>query len=176
MSSFGMRSMGQTFGIKICCCRVCTCINFGFATSKAGLLKLLQLFMATLCESLLIKYGIPEADSIGQALTSFLTTTAYCFTTTMILLLCYYFSEKSFSLIRQSLFEILFNAVACSMYFSSASYMGFACVVWLHPQFMIKPGFWAYPAMTAAYYMGYIAGILHGIDAYLSYRHFKGCR
>lgn len=37
------------------------------------------------------------------------------------------------------------------MYFSASSYMGFACVVWLHPQFLIKPGFWAYPAMTAAY-------------------------
>jgi len=29
--------------------------------------------------------------------------------------------------------------------------MGFACVVWLHPQFLVRPGFWAYPAMTACY-------------------------
>lgn len=96
--------MSQNFGIKICCCRVCTCINFGFITSKAGLLKLIQLGLATLCDGLLLKYGIPAADTIGQALTGFLTTTSYCFTTTAILLACYCFSDKSYSLIRQSLF------------------------------------------------------------------------
>ena len=104
MASFGVRGMSSNFGIKLCCCRVCTCINFGFVTSKAGLLKLLQLGLATLCEGLLIRYGVPAADSIGQALTSFLTTTAYCFATTSILLICYCFSEKSYGLIRQSLF------------------------------------------------------------------------
>lgn len=104
MASFGVRGMSQNFGIKICCCRVCTCINFGFITSKAGLLKLIQLGLATLCDGLLLKYGIPAADTIGQALTGFLTTTSYCFTTTAILLACYCFSDKSYSLIRQSLF------------------------------------------------------------------------
>lgn len=29
--------------------------------------------------------------------------------------------------------------------------MSFVCALWLHPQFLIKRGFWAYPAMTAAY-------------------------
>jgi len=29
--------------------------------------------------------------------------------------------------------------------------MAFACVVWLHPQFVVRPGFWAYPAMMACY-------------------------
>ncbi|XP_013111996.1 protein singles bar [Stomoxys calcitrans] len=176
MSSFGVRGMSQQFGIRICCCRVCTCINFGFVTSKAGILKMLQLGLATLCEGLLIRYGMPAADTIGQPLMGFLTTTSYCFTTVAILLACYCFSEKSFGLIRQSLFETLFNGIACSMYFSASSYMGFACVVWLHPQFLIKPGFWAYPAMTAAYYIGYAAGLLHGIDAYLAFKHYKGYR
>ena len=104
MASFGIRGMNQNLGIKICCCRVCTCVNFGFIVSRAGLLKILQLALATLCEGLLINYGIPAADTIGQALTSFLTTTAYCFTTTAILMICYCFSEKSYGLIRQSLF------------------------------------------------------------------------
>ncbi|XP_030378845.1 protein singles bar [Scaptodrosophila lebanonensis] len=176
MASFGMRGMSQQLGIKICCCRVCTCINFGFVLSRGGLLKLLQLGLATLCEGLLIRCGVPYADSIGQALTSFLTTTAYCFTTTAILLVCYCFSEKSYGLIRQSLFETLFNAIACCMYFSSASYMGFACVVWLHPQFLVRPGFLAYPAMTATYYMGYAAGLLHAFDAFLAFKHYKGFR
>ncbi|XP_039498706.1 protein singles bar isoform X1 [Drosophila santomea] len=151
MASFGVRGMSQPLGIRICCCRVCTCINFGFVLSRIGLLKLMQLGLAMLCEGLLIRYGVPYADSIGQALTSFLATTGHCFTTTGILLLCYAFSDKSYSLIRQSLFETLFNGLASCMYFSSSSYMGFACVVWLHPQFLVRPGFWAYPAMTACY-------------------------
>lgn len=104
MASFGVRGMGQPLGIRICCCRVCTCINFGFVLSRIGLLKLMQLGLAMLCEGLLIRYGVPYADSIGQALTSFLATTGHCFTTTGILLLCYAFSDKSCSLIRQSLF------------------------------------------------------------------------
>ncbi|XP_022208472.1 protein singles bar [Drosophila subobscura] len=174
MSSFGMRGMSQPLGIRICCCRVCTCINFGFVLSRVGLLKLMQLGLAMLCEGLLIRYGVPYADSIGQALTSFLATTGHCFTTTGILLLCYGFSEKSYGLIRQSLFETLFNGLAACMYFSSSSYMGFACVVWLHPQFLVRPGFWAYPAMTACYYMGYAAGLLHAIDAFLAFKHFRG--
>lgn len=104
MSSFGVRGMSQPLGIKICCCRVLTCINFGFVVSGAGLIKGLQLGLAMLCEGLLIRYGLPYADSIGQALTSFLATTGHCFTTTSILLICYCFSERSYGLIRQSLF------------------------------------------------------------------------
>ncbi|KAH8287488.1 hypothetical protein KR054_008768 [Drosophila jambulina] len=194
MSAFGVRGMSQPLGIRICCCRVCTCINFGFLMSRIGLLKLMQLGLAMLCEGLLIKYGVPYADSIGQALTSFLATTGHCFTTNGILLICYAFSDKSYNLIRQSMFvskelvsskaklllypskETLFNGLASCMYFSSASYMGFACVVWLHPQFLVRPGFWAYPAMTACYYMGYAAGILHALDAYLAFRHYRGAR
>ncbi|XP_034103043.1 protein singles bar [Drosophila nasuta] len=176
MPNFGTRNMSQPLGIKVCCCRVFTCINFGFVFSRGGLLKLMQLGVATLIEGLLIEFGVPYANNIGQALTSFLATSGHCFTTTGILLLCYCFSDKSYSLIRQSLFETLFNALACFMYFSSASYMGFACIVWLHPQFLIRPGFWAYPAMTAAYYMGFFAGFLHAIDAFLAFKHFRGGR
>lgn len=104
MATFGVRGMGQPLGIRLCCCRVCTCINFGFVLSRIGLLKLMQLGLAMLCEGLLIRYGVPYADSIGQALTGFLATTGHCFTTTGILLLCYAFSDKSYNLIRQSLF------------------------------------------------------------------------
>ncbi|XP_017965651.1 protein singles bar isoform X2 [Drosophila navojoa] len=104
MASLGVRRMNQPLGIRVCCCRICTCINFGFVLSPGGLLKLMQLGLATLCEGLLIRYGVPYADSIGQALTSFLATTGHCFTTTGILLLCYCFSDKSYGLIRQSLF------------------------------------------------------------------------
>ena len=104
MASFAMNSMGQKFGVRVCCCRICTCINFGFAFSRIGLLKLLELGLSSVCETLLVSYGIPYAENIGQALNSFLTTTAFCWTTTAILLFCYCFTEKSYNLIRQSVF------------------------------------------------------------------------
>lgn len=109
MASFGTRSMSQPPGIKICCCRILTCINFGFVLSRGGLLKLMELGLAMLCEGLLIRYGVPYADSIGQALTSLLATTGHCFTTTGILLICYCFSDRSYGLIRQSLFVSISN-------------------------------------------------------------------
>ncbi|XP_055371439.1 protein singles bar [Condylostylus longicornis] len=175
MSKFGIRgpTINERGGINICCCRVCTCINFSFIVSKIGIIKGAEVLLAAMCETLLIRYGIPYASSIGQALTSFLTATACCFTTSSILLFCYCFSEKSYNLIRQSFFEILFNGIACFLYLSASSYMGFATVVYLHPQFLITPGFMAYPAMTAVYYMGYVAALAHGVDCFFALKFFR---
>lgn len=91
-------------GINICCCRICTCVNLEFLTTQNGLLKLSEVILGSLCQTLLIRFGLPYADDIGQAFISFLTTVASCLTTSTILLLCYLVSAKSFQLIRQSLF------------------------------------------------------------------------
>lgn len=197
MSFGGMRVVSldkNGGGINLCCCRICTCVNFSFMWSKLGLLKAIEIGLASMCETLLIQYGLPYADNIGQALISFLTTTACCFSTTVILTICYLMSERSVNHIRQSLFEALFNGFAAFMYASASSYMGFACLVWLHPQFLIRPGFWAYPAMTAVYvsiflcdkdinfiifglqYLGYVASITHGADAWMAWRQYRGVR
>ncbi|XP_011066913.1 PREDICTED: uncharacterized protein LOC105153644 [Acromyrmex echinatior] len=42
----------------------------------------------------------------------------------------------------------------------------------LIPYYM-SPGFDVYPAMTAAYILSGVVGLLHGADAYLSYVHYK---
>ncbi|KAG4067943.1 hypothetical protein HA402_010629 [Bradysia odoriphaga] len=163
-------------GINICCCRICTCVNLEFLTTKNGLFKLSEVILGSLCQTLLIRFGLPYANDIGQAFISFLTTVASCLTTASILLLCYVVSSKSFQLIRQSLFEVVFNAVSCFFYLSASSYMGFAVNVWLYPRFVIQSGYMAYPAMMAAYYVGGLVGIIHGVDAYWAYRYFRGYR
>lgn len=99
-------------GINICCCRICTCVNLEFLTTKNGLFKLSEVILGSLCQTLLIRFGLPYADDIGQAFISFLTTVASCLTTSSILLLCYVMSSKSFQLIRQSLFVICFVFVS----------------------------------------------------------------
>lgn len=45
----------------------------------------------------------------------------------------------------------MFNALACFLYLSSASYLAFATKVFLITEYYVRPGFDVYPAMTAAY-------------------------
>lgn len=56
------------------------------------------------CQSLALNYGMAYAGNMGTSYYSFLTTSSWCLMTTSLLLFCYVFSEKSFSLVRQSLF------------------------------------------------------------------------
>lgn len=107
----GPFSGGGGGGINVCCCRICTCVNFGFLGSRFGLMKVCEIMLASFCETLLVQFGIPYASNIGKALFSFQAATASTYTTTVILLIVYCFSEKSFHLMRQSLFvsiEILY--------------------------------------------------------------------
>lgn len=57
-----------------------------------------------LCQSLLVKYGMSEASSMGSAFHSFLTTASACLLTTALLIACYVLSSNSQQLIRQSIF------------------------------------------------------------------------
>ncbi|XP_059054379.1 protein singles bar [Achroia grisella] len=163
-------------GIKCCCCRCCECINFGYLTSQHGLIKLAEAMLGGLCQSLLVKYGMSEASTMGSAFHSFLTTASACLLTTCLLITCYVLSSNSQQLIRQSIFECLFNAVACFLYLSASSYMGVAVNIYLYTRYTSISMYAAYPAMTAVYYVGVVVGILHGVDAYISYRYHKGYR
>lgn len=94
----------QIGGIQICCCRMFTCFNIGFITSKDGLIKLSEVILGSLCQTLLVRFGLPAAEDIGQAFNSFLTTASSCLMTSFIMLVCYIISTKSYHLVRQSLF------------------------------------------------------------------------
>ncbi|KAG7307216.1 hypothetical protein JYU34_007371 [Plutella xylostella] len=163
-------------GIKCCCCLCCQCINFGYLTSQHGLIKLAEAMLGGLCQSLLVRYGMSEASSMGSAFHGFLTTASACLLTTGLLIACYVLSGNSQNLIRQSIFECLFNATACFLYLSASSYMGVAVNFYLYPRYALVNMYAAYPAMTAVYYIGVVLGILHGVDAYISYKYYKGYR
>ncbi|XP_041977207.1 protein singles bar [Aricia agestis] len=163
-------------GIKCCCCRCCECINFGYLTTQHGVIKVAEFLLGSLCQSLLVKYGMSEASSMGSAYHGFLTTAAACVLTTSLLIFCYVVSSNTQQLIRQSIFEWVFNAVACFMYLSASSYMGVAVNIYLYPRYALVNMYAAYPAMTAVYYIGVVVGIVHGLDAYISYKNYKGIR
>ncbi|XP_058811464.1 protein singles bar isoform X1 [Topomyia yanbarensis] len=145
----------QNRGLKVGCCRVCTCLNLEFFMSKNGILKIFEIILGSFCQTLLIQFGMDSAKDIGEAFHGFLTTVSACLTTTTILLLCYAISSRSFHLVRQSIFEVMYNGIACFMYLSASSYLGFAVNVWLYPKFLLFKTTGsvhsAYPAMTAVY-------------------------
>ncbi|XP_065171248.1 protein singles bar-like [Atheta coriaria] len=163
-------------GINCCCCSCFTCLNTGFVRSEDGILKIVQVILASFCQSLAINFGLPYAATMGTAYHGFLTTVSWGLMTSFLLLVCYIFSTNSFNLIRQSLFELFFNAMASFSYLSSSFYLAFAVTTFLYPQYIIVPYFQVYPAMSAAYMLGGIVGILHGYDAYKAYKFYKGYR
>ncbi|XP_055302382.1 protein singles bar [Sitodiplosis mosellana] len=164
----------QDGGIKICCCRMFTCVNLNFLSTNHGLMKVSEVILSSCCQTLLVRFGMESAADIGQAFNTCLTTVSSCLMTSSLLLFCYILSTRTFNLVRQSLFEIFYNLCACFMYFSASVYMGFTVNIWLWPKFELQRAYMAYPAMTAVYYIGFILGIVHGIDCYLAYKFYKG--
>ncbi|XP_011497506.1 PREDICTED: uncharacterized protein LOC105361902 [Ceratosolen solmsi marchali] len=173
MATMGTHGNG---GIGCCFCRCCTCIHLEFLKSVPGIIKALETIISGLIQSLLINYGLRYSATIGSAFEGALTTSSACFLTSAVLLGCYIISEKSYRLIRASLFEMMFNALSCFLYLSSASYLAFSTKMFLWPMYVITPGFDVYPAMTAAYLMSGVVGLLHGADVYFSFREFRGQR
>ncbi|XP_044733831.1 protein singles bar [Chrysoperla carnea] len=171
---FGPNNNYGGSGINVCCCTCCTCIHFRFLKTTPGVMKIVEILLASFCQSVLLEYGMEYSGTIGASYFGFLTTASSCMMTATILLGCYIVSEKSYNLIRQSLFETAFNAVAAITYFSASSYLAFAVKTFLlHLNVMRHQ---AYPAMSLVYGLGTVLGILHAFDAYQSYRFFMGYR
>lgn len=104
-SSIGRQTSNlENGGLKICCCRVFTCVNLNILTSNHGLLKLSEVILGSCCQTMLVRFGIPNAEDIGQAFNSCLTTVSACLLTSTLLLVCYIVSIRTFHLVRQSLF------------------------------------------------------------------------
>lgn len=91
-------------GIKICCCRMFTCVNLHLLSTNHGLMKVSEVILATCCQTLLLRFGLESASDIGQAFNTCLTTVTSCLFTSSLLLFCYIISIRTFNLVRQSLF------------------------------------------------------------------------
>uniref|UniRef100_A0A1B6KGM5 MARVEL domain-containing protein n=1 Tax=Graphocephala atropunctata TaxID=36148 RepID=A0A1B6KGM5_9HEMI len=152
----------------------CCCLHLQFLQTVPGTLKLAQLMIGSLCESLLVTYGLGYSQVIGPAYPSLLTTTSSCLWTTSLLLFCYVFSMNSYGLIRSSILEPIYNMLAAVSFLSASIYMMFSVKLYLYPLYVITIGFAAYPAMMAAYMLGFVMSILHGLDAYHAFRYYKG--
>ncbi|ODN00654.1 hypothetical protein Ocin01_06028 [Orchesella cincta] len=107
--------------------------------------------LGIICQFLLLEYGSPYANRLGESYTEFLIAVSYCLISTVLLLACYLLSKNTYILIRSSIYEIAFNIVASILYFSSSSYLAYALVTRLYVDYVRIPFFQVYPALTAAY-------------------------
>ncbi|KAF4533353.1 hypothetical protein B566_EDAN002750 [Ephemera danica] len=162
-----------------CCCgcvRCCACINWGYLVSRPGIMKIAEFILASMCQSLSIRFGLPYATDMGSAFEGFLAACSACLIGSFCLLVCFVVSEKSVGLVRSSLFETIHNGVCAALVLSSSSSLMAAVNLYLWPRYLITPFYQVFPAMTAAAFLGVILGILFAFDCYLSYRYYKGYR
>ncbi|KAG5675087.1 hypothetical protein PVAND_005019 [Polypedilum vanderplanki] len=172
-NSINFRRPNTKKGIKLGFCRVCTCFNLEFMSSKSALLKVFEIIMGSCCEMLLIRFGMSAACDIGEAFFSFHSTVTACLSTTLILMVCYFLSAKTYNLMQQTIFELVFNLFACGTYASASTFIGFASNFSLYPRFLSTSSDAAFPAIVSVYYLGAILSICYGMDAWISYKIFK---
>lgn len=165
------RGTTSSSGFEICGCTICPCISLGFLKTYAGWLKIIELILCAICQSLVLEYGVGYADVIGSSVNTFLTTSSACLLLILLLIFSYLISANSFNLIRASVLEVLFNSVACALYLLSSAHLSWGVQTYLAEIYRKEIAFTAYPAMTACYVLGFVVGIVHGIDAFLNQRY-----
>ncbi|KAK7075052.1 hypothetical protein SK128_006945 [Halocaridina rubra] len=177
------RGGGEEGGIDCGCCRICPCIHLGFLRTRAGWLKMIELIITAIVLILTLEYGLYYSSSLGQAFNFFLVIVCAGIFVISLLIFCYIISSNSFSLIRSSVLETVFNVLIGILYLISSSHLSWAVQTWLYPHYRVTPYFTVYPAMTAAYVslhslifwvLGFVLGCVHLIDAFMAYRHLQG--
>ncbi|XP_064087230.1 protein singles bar-like [Macrobrachium nipponense] len=165
---------GEEGGIDCGCCRCCPWIYLGFLRSKAGWLKIIELVLTAITLILVLDYGLPYSETIGQAFDFFLIIVSAGIFVISLLVFCYIISPNSFNLIRASVLELVFNLLICALYFACSCHLSWAVQTYLYPHYRVTAYYTVYPAMTAAYVLGFVLTVTHGLDAILALRHLKG--
>ncbi|XP_023319612.1 protein singles bar [Eurytemora carolleeae] len=164
-------------GFSICgFCRVCTCLHSGFLKTPTGAVKLLEFLFGLVCQFLMFQYGMKYGPDLGPSYSIFLTTTSASLLTTCVLIFCYATSETTYLRVRPSLFEVAFSYVSCGLYIGASTYLATSVHNNLFYFYKTIPGFSAYPAMTAVYVLGYIVGIIHGVDGSMALKFMRATR
>ncbi|XP_076044310.1 MARVEL domain-containing protein sing isoform X2 [Oratosquilla oratoria] len=169
-------SINSGGGIQCCCCTICSCVHLGFLKTQPGWLKVVELVLSALCQTLLLNYGVAYANTIGSSFHTFLTTCSACLFIIALLIFSYIISAHSFNLIRSSVLETVFNWAASILYLLSSSHLTYAVQTKLWIQYLTQPQYAVYPAMTACYVLGFVLGCIHAIDGWLAYKHLHGRR
>jgi len=172
-------AQAEAGGISCCwgACTFCTCGSISVLSSPTGLVKLGEVFLSVICHLLLLNYGMEkEARDLGIGLSLSLSASSSSLSTAALLLLSYTLSSATYDRVRPSLFEVAYNLVACGVYIGASSLLATQVYLQLLYYYRVIPGFSLYPALTAAYVLGYAAGVLHGIDALMALKFMRTMR
>jgi len=145
----------------------------GFLKTPTAAVKILEVLIGLVCQVLLLQYGMKYGKDLGAGYSVFLTCSSACLLTTSVLLFCYMMSAKTYARVRPSLFEVVFNYVSCGLYLAASTLLAAKVHFHLYYYYNTIAGFSAYPAMTAVYVLGYIVGVLHGIDASMALKFMR---
>jgi len=161
-------------GFSLCgMCRCCTCLHPGFIKTPTAAIKIFESIVSIVCQFLLIQFGFKYGKDLGFGYFMSLVTSSGCCLTSGVLLFSYVISANSYSRVRPSLFEVAFNFIACGFYISSSTLLAASVHFQLYYFYMTIPGFSAYPALTAVYVLGYIVGIVHGLDGCMAFKFMR---
>lgn len=79
-------------------------VHLEFISNQCGILKLLEIVLGSCCQVLLFKFSISSSQEISESLLNFNSTVSSCLLTTLLLYLSYVFSQKTYKLLRSSVF------------------------------------------------------------------------
>ncbi|CAG7719821.1 unnamed protein product [Allacma fusca] len=165
---------GNRGGISCGKWQCCPCLHVDFIRRTPGILKIFEALIGVICQFLLLMYGAKHSQVLGESFTLFLISISSCLITTILLLGCYLVSRNTYHLIRSSIFEVAFNIVASLLIMTSSSYLAYAVSTRLYDDYTRIAFFQVYPALCAAYILGFVGGVLHGADAFCAYRYSQG--
>ncbi|XP_060837634.1 protein singles bar [Rhopalosiphum padi] len=152
---------------------LCSCFNMQYFTTSYGIIKIIQIILGSICQSIMLFYGTKYIPTFGSY-ESFLTTVAGCLMTTTVISISYLLSKNTEVLVRSSLFEIIFGIFAAICYLSSSSLLTIAVYTVLYPIIMTIPFTSLFSAVILAYTLGFILGVIYAIDAYWAFKYYKG--
>jgi len=157
-------------------CRICTCITLDFVKTPVGILKTVELIFCMIIQNILSEYGHEFGEKLGIGFTTMSLINSSCFILTLVLVLCYSFSNDTYNRVRASLLEVVHSLVSALLYSVSSALLSRTVFIHLFHYYTKIPNFNAYPAMTGAYVIGYALAAVLAIDGILAYRLMKSSK
>jgi len=148
-------------------CPACCLSPTKFFRVSTHLIKLIEIGLGGVCWYLLWFFGKEYSERLGLGYDLFQLVNSGASFTATILFLCYSVScirGRTFNTVRPSLFEVLFTLTCCGLYFASSTLLMQSVYRELHFIYNDQPEFIVYPALTAVYVLGFVAGVVNFVD------------
>jgi len=148
-------------------CPACCLSPSKFFRISAHVMKLTEVGLGGVCWYLLWVFGKEYSERLGLGYDLFQLVNSGASFTAAILFLCYSVScirGRTFHAVRPSLFEVLFTLICSGLYFAASTMLMQSVYRELHFIYNDQPEFVAYPALTAVYVLGFVAGVTNLVD------------